>query len=80
VNEEVKAECADVSIASAKCALEEFDYEKGLNICLELLKQDYENYEAHMLILQTFHTLGFKNDITIATKDQLKAIMLYSHK
>jgi hypothetical protein len=50
-----------------------------MNICLELLKKDFDDFEAHSLILETFHTLGFKNEVAINTKVELKNIMLDSN-
>jgi hypothetical protein len=53
-------------------AFDEFDYQKGCDICLELLRRDYNNNDAHSLILDTFHTLGFKNELIINLKAQLR--------
>jgi SOS response regulatory protein OraA/RecX len=65
-----------ISIEFAKHCFDEFDYQKGCEICLKLLKRDYNNDEAHQLILDTFHALGFKNEFVISLKAQLKEIML----
>jgi hypothetical protein len=45
-----------------------------------LLQSDYGNAEAHELVLQVFHELGFKNQIVIEGKLRLKEIMLASLK
>ena len=55
-----------------------FDYDKVLGICLELLKEDFDNTEAHMVLLEVFHTLGFKNELVSDTKKSLKEIMMNS--
>ena len=44
-------------------SLESFHYEKGMKILLKLLMQNYDNLEAHALILESFHILGFNNDL-----------------
>ena len=67
-----------ISIDVARVAFDEFDYQKGCDICLELLRRDYNNNDAHSLILDTFHTLGFKNELIINLKAQLRQIMLQS--
>jgi thioredoxin-like negative regulator of GroEL len=56
-----------------------FDYEKAIDICLYLLEKDYDNYRAHSIILETFNSLGFQNQLTIKTRDKLRAIVLNSN-
>ena len=53
-----------------------FEYQDGLNICLRVLEADFDNIEAHRLILETFNSLGFRNQLTLKTKEALKEIML----
>ena len=48
-------------IQLAEKLIENFEYQDGLSICLQALAQDYENVEAHRLILETFNSLGFRN-------------------
>lgn len=67
-----------INIETAQGCFGDFDYQKGLDICLELLRRDYNNTEAHSLILETFHTLGFKNELINNLKAQLRQIMLDS--
>lgn len=38
------------NIDAAKELVDDYDYDKGLEICMALLKQDYSNIEAHMLV------------------------------
>jgi hypothetical protein len=33
-----------------------------------------------MLVLESFHALGFKNDLVLDFKDRLKQVMLAHHK
>ena len=66
----------ELNIGSARQLLQVFEYERGVRICLELLKQDYDNAEAHELILDTFHTLGFRNELVLRVKDDLRLIMI----
>ena len=49
----------------ASVYMDEYEYEKGLKMCLQLLKEDFDNTEAHMLLLEAFHTLGFKNELVV---------------
>ena len=67
-----------ICIEVARVSFDEFDYQKGCDICLELLRRDYNNNDAHSLILDTFHALGFKNELIINLKAQLRQIMLES--
>ena len=73
-----KVEEHELNIGSARQLLHVFEYEKGIRICLDLLKQDYDNSEAHELILETFHTLGFRNELALRVKDDLRLIMIES--
>jgi hypothetical protein len=57
----IKLERHEISLKEAKNSFEEFDYQKGLDICLELLRKDFDNHHAHGHILEAFHTLGFQN-------------------
>ena len=61
-----------VSIEAAKASLADFDYERGLEVCLELLRRDYDDREAHLLILDTFHALGFKNELVLRVREELR--------
>lgn len=65
-------------IKLAEQLLGNFEYQEGLNICLRALEADYDNIEAHRLILETFNSLGFRNQLTLKTKEALKEIMLKS--
>jgi hypothetical protein len=67
-----------ISIEIARTSFEDFDYQKGCDICLELLRRDYNNHDAHTVLLDTFHALGFKNELIINLKVQLRQIMLDS--
>ena len=55
--------------------MEEYDYEGGLKICLKLLEADFDDWEAHILMLSTFHTLGLKNRLVTKVRQDLKQIM-----
>ena len=63
-------------IQLAQKLIDNFDYQEGLNICLQALEHNYDNIEAHTLILETFNSLGFRNQVTLKTKEALKEIML----
>ena len=43
-----------------------------------MLRRDFDEKEAHLLILETFHALGFKNELVLKVKEELKQIMLDS--
>ena len=43
---------------------------------MELLRQDYDNFVAHELVLHTFHELGFKSELVNTIRKELKEIML----
>lgn len=73
-----KLEEHELNIGSARQLLEVFEYEKGIKICLELLRQDYDNSEAHELMLETFHTLGFRNELVLRVKEDFRLIMIES--
>lgn len=45
-------------------------------MCLELLQQDFDSPEVHMIIQEVFHTLGFKNELVEKTKEELKKLVL----
>lgn len=66
-------------IQQAQKLIDNFDYQDGLNICLQALEHNYDNIEAHSLILETFNSLGFRNQVTLKTKEALKEIMLKSN-
>lgn len=67
------------TVEAARVYMAEFDYERGLEVCLELLRRDYDDQEAHHLLLDTFHTLGFKNELVQRVRGQLRDIMIRSH-
>lgn len=73
---EKKLENENASIEEAERCIKNFEYEKGMDICLKLVEQDYNNEQAHVLILETFNSLGFKNKLALKTRDRLKAIVL----
>lgn len=43
---------------------------------IELLERDYDNQEAHHLLLKVFNELGFRNDLVTATKDKLRSLLI----
>ena len=65
-------------IERAEELVQNFEYQEGLGLCLRALEVDYDNIEAHRLVLETFNCLGFRNQLTLKTKDALKDIMLKS--
>ena len=66
------------NIAQAANCFDNFDYAGGLEICLKLLRHNYDDAEAHVLISETFHALGFKNELVLKVKEELKQVMLES--
>jgi thioredoxin-like negative regulator of GroEL len=76
--EAVEKQKADLptSIEAARGFMGEFDYDRGLEVCLALLRKDYDNQEAHELLLDTFHTLGFKNELVLRVREELRTILL----
>lgn len=70
--EENKKDHLIITIEEARDHLARFDYDEGLEICLQLLKKDFDDSEAHILIQETFHALGFKNDLVLDFKVKLK--------
>ena len=75
-----KDEEVAISIEEAKLQLQDFNYDQSLQICLKLLEEDYDHCEAHMVVLETFHALGFKNELVLDFKEQLKTVMLHHSK
>lgn len=63
-------------IEVARDLVEDYDFEKGLQMCLSLLKRDYDDIEAHMLVQECFHALGFKSELVLKVRTDLKVIML----
>jgi len=55
----IKLERHEMNVDHARRSFQDYDYQKGLDVCLALLKKDFNNHEAHSLILDTFHALGF---------------------
>ena len=51
------------TVEVARKLVEDYNYEDGMNICLNLLAQDFDDTEAHQLLLECFHALGFKNEL-----------------
>jgi len=45
-------------------------------MCLELLRINFDNHEAHALLLEVFHALGFKNEVVLRTREQLKELLV----
>ena len=72
----IELERHEINIKSATASFEDYDYQRGLDVCLALLRKDFDNHEAHSLILDTFHALGFQNQLTKNARDELKEIML----
>ena len=68
----VVAACVVTPGVIAGQELADFDYERGLEVCLELLRRDYDDREAHLLILDTFHALGFKNELVLRVREELR--------
>lgn len=54
---------SQASVQVARQLVEDYNYEDGMNICLGLLAADFDNTEAHQLLLECFHALGFKNEL-----------------
>ena len=40
-------------------------------MCLSLLKRDYDDIEAHMLVQECFHALGFKSELVLKVRTEL---------
>jgi len=43
---------------------------------IELLERDFDNQEAHILLLKVFNDLGFRNDLVTSTKDKLRKVLI----
>lgn len=69
-----KAEVA--SISAAHNAMSEFDYEKCMDICLMLIKKDFDHSEAHILLQEVFIKLGVRNKKVEAARKKLANLML----
>lgn len=67
---------SQANVQVARRLVEDYNYEEGMNICLGLLTADFDNTEAHQLLLECFHALGFKNELVNNVRSQLKTIML----
>ena len=57
-------------------ALSDVDYEQACGMLIELLERDYDNQEAHHLLLKVFNELGFRNVLVTSTKDKLRSILI----
>jgi hypothetical protein len=68
------------SIYRASKLIHSFKYKDGLDICLQMLEKDYNNYEAHHLLMKTFSELGSRNELVKACSHQLKEIMFEKEK
>lgn len=64
------------TIIAAHEAMSEFDYEKCMDICLELIKVDYDHPEAHILLQEVFIKLGIRNSKVEAARKKLANLML----
>ena len=66
----------DQLLIEARECLVQFDYERASHIALSLLNVDYDDAEAHAIILDTFNELGFRNQLVIDTRVTMRDIML----
>ena len=63
-------------LKEASKAVDLFDYERATVIALSLLSRDYDDADAHAIILDTFNELGFRNQLVMDTRDVMRDIML----
>ena len=60
----------------ASKALNDEDYKLAAAASLELLRRDFDDFEAHQSLLIIFNQLGFKNELVEKTTDEFKNIFL----
>eukprot|EP00347_Sterkiella_histriomuscorum_P010322 403376753 len=66
----------DTNIDNARELYEKNHHEKAIKISMELLKQNYDDNEAHQLLLQIFNELGSDNSLVINTRLDIKDMLL----
>ena len=74
-------------LQSAMGALKDYKYEEAISICLNVshlfvtwqaLKEDYDNGEAHTVLLQGFNDLGYRSQLVQDTRTKVKELMIAS--
>jgi len=64
------------NIEYANKLIANYDYENSINICLNILEKDYDNGEAHALLMQIFTELGSRNQFVIEGRKKVKDLFL----
>ena len=59
----------------ASKALNDEDYKLAAAAALELLRRDFDDFEAHQSLLIIFNQLGFKNELVEKTTDEFKNLL-----
>ena len=70
---------ASKALQIAKEQIEAFQYEDGINICLDLLKKDFEAGNVHELLMETLHGLGSTHRLVKEARKQLKEIVIENY-
>lgn len=65
----------DALLQEAQTSLYFYNYEKAMNISLALIARDYDDREAHAVILETINLLGFKNELVIETRMKMRHLL-----
>jgi hypothetical protein len=79
VCDQKKLACQEACLKDARASLERFDYARCLQICLGLLRDDFDQPEVHMLLTETYNQLGSSNPYVCEARQQFKEIMLNQH-
>ncbi|CDW79125.1 UNKNOWN [Stylonychia lemnae] len=71
-----------INLDQAKKFYLENDYDNSLKQCMELLKQNFDNFEAHVILQRIQVELGSENPIVVESRNQIKEMLLraYSNK
>jgi len=64
------------TIEYANKLIANYDYENSIKICLNLLEKDYNDGEAHALLMQIFTELGSRNLFVIEGRRKVKDLFL----
>lgn len=54
------------------------DWQHAASVCLELLRRDIDDDEAHQQMLTLFHRLGFANELVMKTAKKFKHLLVDS--
>jgi len=64
------------NIDTAKELYDKNNFEKAVKISMELLKVDYDNNEAHELLVKIFNELGSENNLVVDSRLNIKDMLL----